>query len=66
MSDPVSHSVQLVILVPFLAAILGLLVSRNRAVSAFVASAGATVSPSWQPSTAAVPCRCLWAMPGSA
>jgi len=44
MSDPVSHSVQLVILVPFLAAILGLLVSRNRAVSAFVASAGATVS----------------------
>jgi len=44
MSDPVSLSVQLVILVPFLAAILGLLAARNRVASSFISSAGATVS----------------------
>ncbi len=44
MSDTVSLSAQLVILVPFLAAILGLLVARNRAAGAFISSAGAVVS----------------------
>jgi len=44
MSDTVSLSAQLVILVPFIAAILGLLVARNRAAGAFISSTGAAVS----------------------
>jgi NADH-quinone oxidoreductase subunit L len=44
MSDPVSLSAQLVILVPFVAAILGLMVARNRAAGAFISCAGAAVS----------------------
>ncbi|HYO18533.1 MAG TPA: hypothetical protein VES02_07720, partial [Dermatophilaceae bacterium] len=44
MSDTVSLSAQLVILAPFAAAILGLLVARNRAAGAFISSAGAVVS----------------------
>ncbi len=44
MSDTVSLSAQLVILGPFLAAILGLLVARNRAAGALISSAGVAVS----------------------
>ena len=44
MTDPVSLAVRLVVLVPFVASILGLLVARRRRASAFIASAGAVVS----------------------
>jgi len=44
MTDSVSLAVRLVVLVPFVASILGLLVARRRAASAFIASAGAVVS----------------------
>jgi NADH-quinone oxidoreductase subunit L len=44
MSDPVSLSAQLVILVPFIAAILGLLAAHNRAASALISAAGAAGS----------------------
>lgn len=44
MSDQVALSAQLVILVPFVAAILGLLVARNRAASAFISCVGAAAS----------------------
>jgi len=44
MTDPVSLAVRLVVLVPFVASILGLLVARRRRASAFIASAGAVAS----------------------
>jgi NADH-quinone oxidoreductase subunit L len=44
MSDPVSLAVRLVILAPFVAAILGLLVARRHAVSDLVAASGSVVS----------------------
>ena len=44
MRDSVSLAARLVVLVPFLAAILGLLVARHRRASAFVASTGAVIS----------------------
>jgi NADH-quinone oxidoreductase subunit L len=44
MSDPVSLSAQLVILVPFIAAILGLLAAHNRAASALISAVGAAGS----------------------
>ena len=44
MSDPVSQAARLVFLVPFVAAVLGLLVARRRLASASIASAGAVVS----------------------
>jgi NADH-quinone oxidoreductase subunit L len=44
MSDSVSQAARLVVLVPFLAAILGLFVARRRLASAFISSAGAVVS----------------------
>lgn len=44
MSDPVSQAVLLVVLVPFVASILGLLVARRRLASAFIACGGAVVT----------------------
>jgi len=44
MTDTVSLAVRLVVLVPFVASILGLLVARRLRASAFIASAGAVVS----------------------
>ena len=44
MSEPVSQAARLVVLVPFVAAVLGLLVARRRLASASIASAGAVVS----------------------
>src|ERR1039457_6291264 len=44
MSNSVSQAARLVVLVPFLAAILGLFVARRRLASAFIASAGSVVS----------------------
>jgi NADH-quinone oxidoreductase subunit L len=44
MSDPVSLSARLVVLVPFLAAILGLFVARRRQAAAIIASTGAVVT----------------------
>ncbi|MBC7560029.1 MAG: NADH-quinone oxidoreductase subunit L [Dermatophilaceae bacterium] len=44
MSDSVSLSAQVVILAPFVAAILGLLVARNRPAGALISIAGAAVS----------------------
>jgi NADH-quinone oxidoreductase subunit L len=44
MSNSVSQAARLVVLVPFLAAILGLFVARRRLASAFISSAGAVVS----------------------
>jgi NADH-quinone oxidoreductase subunit L len=44
MSNSASLAVRLVVLVPFLSAILGLFVARRRQASAFIASAGAVVT----------------------
>jgi NADH-quinone oxidoreductase subunit L len=44
MSDSVSQAARLVVLAPFLAAILGLFVARRRLASAFISSGGAVVS----------------------
>jgi len=44
MTDSVSLAVRLVVLVPFVASILGLLVARRRRAGAFIASAAAVVS----------------------
>ena len=44
MSDPVSHAARLVVLVPFVAAVLGLLVARRRLASVFIACTGAVVT----------------------
>jgi NADH-quinone oxidoreductase subunit L len=44
MSDTVSQAVRLVVLVPFIAAILGLLVARRRLASAFIACGGAVLT----------------------
>jgi NADH-quinone oxidoreductase subunit L len=44
MSESVSQAARLVVLAPFLAAILGLFVARHRLASAFIASTGAVVS----------------------
>jgi NADH-quinone oxidoreductase subunit L len=44
MSDPVSQAARLVVLVPFLAAVLGLLVARRRLASASIACFGSVVS----------------------
>jgi NADH-quinone oxidoreductase subunit L len=44
MSDSVSLAARLVVLVPFIASIIGLLVARRRRLSAFVASSGAVIT----------------------
>jgi len=44
MTDPVSLAARLVVLIPFVAAVLGLLVARRRRASAFLASAGAVLT----------------------
>jgi NADH-quinone oxidoreductase subunit L len=44
MSDSVSLAARLVVLVPFIASIIGLLVARRRRASAFVASTGAVIT----------------------